>query len=383
MKRRLTLITEIIAPYRVPVFNALAARDDIELHVIFLSHTDTSLREWKVPLDEIRFSYEVLPSFRRRIGKYNLLLNRGMKRALERSRPDVVLCGGYSYVAAWQAGLWARKRRIPFLLWIESTAFDQRKRRAPVEGLKRKFFGLCSGFVVPGRSSADYLREFDVPDTKIFHAPNAVDNVLFSAGSKEARGDAANVRTRLELPDRYFLYVGRLVEAKGVFELLDAYAKLEERARSDIGLVYVGDGNARSELEARASKLAPGTVRFGGFVQKEQLSLYYALADVLVFPTHSDTWGFVVNEAMACGLPVITTDVAGCASDLVKDGWNGLVVSVGNTTQLTDAMRYFILKNDLRSVMGERSLEQIAAFSPEAGAGGIARAAAAACGGPE
>jgi len=174
-----------------------------------------------------------------------------------------------------------------------------------------------------------------------------------------------------------------LVEAKGVFELLDAYAKLEERARSDIGLVYVGDGNARSELEARASKLAPGTVRFGGFVQKEQLSLYYALADVLVFPTHSDTWGFVVNEAMACGLPVITTDVAGCASDLVKDGWNGLVVSVGNTTQLTDAMRYFILKNDLRSVMGERSLEQIAAFSPEAGAGGIARAAAAACGGPE
>jgi len=87
MKRRLTLITEIIAPYRVPVFNALAAREDIELHVIFLSHTDTSLREWNVPLDEIRFSYEVLPSFRRRIGKYNLLVNRGLKKALERSRP--------------------------------------------------------------------------------------------------------------------------------------------------------------------------------------------------------------------------------------------------------------------------------------------------------
>ena len=61
MKRRLTLITEIIAPYRVPVFNALAARDDIDLHVIFLSHTDTNLRQWNVPLNEIRFSYRSTP----------------------------------------------------------------------------------------------------------------------------------------------------------------------------------------------------------------------------------------------------------------------------------------------------------------------------------
>jgi hypothetical protein len=68
MKRRVVLITEIIAPYRIPVFNALAARDDIDLHVIFLSETDPSLRQWLVHKDEIRFTYEVLPSIRRRIG---------------------------------------------------------------------------------------------------------------------------------------------------------------------------------------------------------------------------------------------------------------------------------------------------------------------------
>ena len=280
-----------------------------------------------MPLSEIRFSFEVFPSFRRRIKKYNLLLNRGLTRALARQRPDAILCGGYNYVASWQAALWARKRRIPFLLWIESTAFDQRKKRALVEGLKRKFFGLCSGFVVPGRSSADYLREFDVPDSKIFRAPNAVDNALFSEGSKEARGDAANVRTRLELPDRYFLYVGRLVEAKGVFELLDAYAKLEESLRSIIGLVFVGDGKARSQLESRAATIVPGKIRFVGFVQKEQLPAYYALCDALIFPTHSDPWGLVVNEAMASGSAIVTTDVAGCAADLVENGSNGFVVA--------------------------------------------------------
>ena len=379
MRRRLTLITEIIAPYRVPVFNALAARDDIDLHVVFLSQTDPNLRQWDVPLSEIRFSFEVLPSFRRRIKKYNLLLNRGLTRALARQRPEAILCGGYNYVASWQAALWARKRRIPFLLWIESTAFDQRKKRALVEGLKRKFFGLCSGFVVPGRSSADYLREFDVPDRKIFRAPNAVDNAFFSEGAQEARRDAANVRTRLELPDRYFLYVGRLVEAKGVFELLDAYAKLEESLRSIIGLVFVGGGKARSQLESRAAPVVPGKIRFVGFVQKEQLPAYYALCDALMFPTHSDPWGLVVNEAMASGSAIVTTDVAGCAADLVENGGNGFVVASKSVTPLADAMQNLVSHDELRRQMGLRSIDRIQDYSPDACAAGIARAAGVDC----
>ena len=76
MKVRLALITEIIAPYRVPVFNALAARDDVDLHVIFLAETDPKLRQWAVPKNEIRFSYEVLPSIRLWVGSANLLVNR-------------------------------------------------------------------------------------------------------------------------------------------------------------------------------------------------------------------------------------------------------------------------------------------------------------------
>src|SRR5215470_60386 len=116
MKRRLTLITEIIAPYRIPVFNALAAHGDLELHVIFLAETDPNLRDWLVYKNEIRFSYEVLPSFRRRHGKYNVLINCGLSSALSRFRPDAILCGGYNYLASWQAQHWARKRSTPFLL---------------------------------------------------------------------------------------------------------------------------------------------------------------------------------------------------------------------------------------------------------------------------
>jgi glycosyltransferase involved in cell wall biosynthesis len=377
MKRRLVLITEIIAPYRIPVFNALAARDDIDLHVIFLSETDPSLRQWLVYKDEIHFAYEVLPAFRRRLGKYNLLLNRGLESALKRARPQAILCGGYSYLASWQALCWARREHVPFLLWLESTAADQRRRSLVVEALKRRFVARCQAFVVPGKASRAYLEQFAVPESSIFEAPNAVDNAFFKDHAEQARADRDALRAKLRLPARYFLYTGRLVSAKGVFNLLNAYARLDPALRSVVSLVLVGDGPARSELAQRAARIQPGVVQLTGFVQKAALPSFYALSDVLVFPTHSDTWGFVVNEAMACGLPVVVADVAGCAVDLVEDGWNGKIVPANDAAELASAMQYLAGHDDVRSEMGMRSAQRIAGYSPEACAAGIAEAFAA------
>ena len=118
---RLVILTEIIAPYRIPVFNALAQREDIDLHVIFLAESDPKLRDWLVYKDEIHFSYQVLPSWRRKVAGHNLLLNRGLKKGLQRAAPAAILCGGYNYLASWQAMRWARRRRGPFILWVEST----------------------------------------------------------------------------------------------------------------------------------------------------------------------------------------------------------------------------------------------------------------------
>src|SRR5262249_31201776 len=175
MKYRLAILTEIIAPYRVPVFNALAKISEIDLHVIFLAETDTSIRSWQVYSNEIRFSYEVLPSWRRRLGRHNLLLNWNLALALDSAMPDVILCGGYNYLASWQALRWAKRNRLPFLLWSESTAHDQRNGYWLVEEMKQRFFRDCDGFVVPGKSSTEYARRFSNAN-KVFVAPNAVDN---------------------------------------------------------------------------------------------------------------------------------------------------------------------------------------------------------------
>ena len=380
MRPRLVIITEIIAPYRVPVFNSLAARGDVDLHVVFLAETDPKLRQWTVPKDEIRFSYQVLPSFRLRLGNSNLLLNRGLDRALRQVRPDVIVCGGYNYPSAWRAAFWARERNIPFLLWTESNAADHRGRSTFVEYLKRKYLGMCRGFVVPGEASKSYLQQLGLPAELIFKAPDAVENELFTQGARMARTNLATVRKRIDVPERYFLNVGRLIRAKGVFDLLEAYAKLDEEIRASVGLVFVGEGDAKSELIRRASLIRPGTVKVSLFVQKEQLAEFYALADAFVFPTHSDPWGLVVNEAMASGLPVIASNVAGCVSDLVEDGWNGFIVPVSDVRRICSSMELLAKGNDLRGQMGERSLQRIQEYSPEACAAGIAKAAFAVCG---
>ena len=373
MKRRLVILTEIIAPYRIPLFNALSLREQVDLHVVFLSETDASLRQWPVYWEEIAFSYEVLKSFRRRVAGFNVLITRGVSAALDRKNPEVIVAGGYSYVAMWEAMRWARLRGIPFLLWSESNSQDARKNLWPVEFAKRKFIDSCQGYIVPGRSASAYLSSLGAPKERIYVAPNTVDVERFTRGAEHARRNPGR-RNELSLPSQYFLYVGRFVRSKGVYDLLNAYSGLPEEVRRIAGLVFVGDGEERAELMRRSRDIRTGCVVFPGFVQRDELPAYYVHANALVFPTHSDPWGLVVNEAMACGTPVIATDVAGCTTDLLCDGMNGYVVSSGNPGQLTQAMLKLATDPEMRWRMGQASANRTQSFTAQAWAEGTIRA---------
>lgn len=371
MKRRLLILTEIIAPYRIPVFNALAQHPEIELCVVFLAETNPATRQWMIYTNEIRFAYNVLPSWRTHFREHTILITQNVSAAMREVAPDVILCGGYNYLASWQAQRWAQENSVPFLLWCESTGADRRAQYLFVESLKRRFFSKCDGFVVPGIASQTYVEQMASVGQQVFVAPNAVDNGLFAEGAASARENGPRVRARLGLPARYFLYVGRLVRSKGVLDLIDAYGCLSEKLRSEVGLVIVGDGPLRAELESRGRLIFPGTVHFPGFVHRDELASYYALADCLVFPTHSDPWGLVVNEAMACGSPIICSEVAGCAADLTP---NGRTVAPKDVPQLTRAMRELAESPDLRQQMSARGRETIQRYSPTACAAGIAQA---------
>ena len=375
MRRKMVLMTELISPYRIPVFNALASRDDVDVHVMFLSETDPSQRQWLIYKDEIHFSHQVLPSWQRRIGGYHLLWNRGVSSSLGKFNPDVIVCGGYSYPAFWQAAAWSRRRKVPLVLWSESTKRDRRRRHKWVELAKRKFISACSAYVVPGKASREYLEQLGVGGKLIFTAPNAVDIDRFASLAETARAHADEIRRVEGLPERYFLYAGRITRQKGVFDLLEAYARLSQERRSRVGLVFVGDGSARSGMMKRAKELDGGRVIFPGFVQRDNLAKYYALAEALVLPTYSDPWGLVVNEAMASGLPIVVSKAAGCAQDLVTHEWNGFVVRPREIGRLSEFLGTLADDPELVRAMGQRSVERIQDFSPDKCAAGLAMAA--------
>jgi 1,2-diacylglycerol 3-alpha-glucosyltransferase len=138
--------------------------------------------------------------------------------------------------------------------------------------------------------------------------------------------------------------------------------------------VFVGDGESRRRLEAQAVSVSPGKVVFAGFAQRDELAAYYALARAFVLPTYTDAWGLVVNEAMACGLPVILSRAAGCASDLLKEGWNGLSISPSDVRGLELSMTKMV-SSELANRMGANSGQQISQYSPAAWSAGVVRAA--------
>jgi glycosyltransferase involved in cell wall biosynthesis len=346
---RIALLTEIPAPYRIPLFNALAERTD--LRVLFLRERHPA-RPYRLHEDELRFDWRVLRGAHVLTRRWWLVLNRGVVAELRRARPDFVLLGGWNQPAFWAALAWAKRHRVPVALWVESTGRDDRSGR--LERTKRIALRAADAFVVPGRAARAYLEALGVPATRIAVAPNAVDPAIFR-GAPAREPHARPV----------VLTVSRLSPEKGVDVLVRAADGLE----ADV--VVAGSGPE----EERLRMIGGANVRFLGNVDRDDLPDLYASADVLVLPSRSDTWGMSLNEGALAGLPLVASEVAGAAADLIEEGDNGFRVPSDDVAALRGALERLLADPELRARMGDRSRELAARFTPQAWATGVAQLA--------
>jgi glycosyltransferase involved in cell wall biosynthesis len=169
------------------------------------------------------------------------------------------------------------------------------------------------------------------------------------------------------------LFVGKFISKKRPQDLIHALAHLQRRGNNSIG-VFVGAGELEHALHQESKRLNV-TVRFEGFRNQTELPRYYALADVLVLPSDGgETWGLVVNEAMACGLPAVVSDAVGCAPDLIDQGKTGFVFPVADSGSLAQRMESLLdLKlrgHDFRPALEEK----MKAYSVEAAVSGTLKA---------
>jgi glycosyltransferase involved in cell wall biosynthesis len=270
---------------------------------------------------------------------------RGVIAALNRVDPDAVAINGYSYYDAWSALAWCKAHRRSAILMSDSKS-DDAIRPAWKEWLKRKVVQRFDSALCAGKPQRSYIEQLGMRSERIFDGLDVIDNVRFWRGAEQARQhpDVCRQLPGLEDPGPFFLATSRFVKGKNLDGLLRAYAQYRRRASEmDTGgtpwrLVIVGDGVERSALESLVNSEGIQGVSFPGFCQIEVLPTYYGLASIFVHPTHQDTWGLVVNEAMAAGLPVLVSDRAGCVPDLVQEGENGFVFSPRDTQRLADLM---------------------------------------------
>jgi glycosyltransferase involved in cell wall biosynthesis len=346
-----------MGPYHVARMDALARVPGVDLTVVQSAAVDD--HEWE--------PVESTPSFRLITVSPERLTNETTAATASRYREtllasgaDAVVESGY-YDAPSRHALMTVARRRPgmiSLFWSETTHEDH-PRRSWRERAKSHLISRFDGALVAGEAHMKYMVSLGMPPERIANIGTCVDNKHFAEAA-----DAARNRPRpLDLPNRYALYVGRIVPKKNLHTLVRAYATYRARIDDPIDLVIVGAGTDEESLRAFVNSSKIQGIRFLGLRSERELPALYAHADYLVLPSNSEPWGLVVNEAMACALPAIVSNRCGCADELIEDGRTGFRFDPTDARALAQLMeRASTLDLD---AMGRRARERIADYSPD------------------
>ena len=394
---RLLVVGSHPVQYHSPLFQQLAADPGLLSEVLYLALPDARTQglgfglsfTWDVPLLE-GYRWHRAGSGRGRgiTGGYGgVWLSRPLAElgwGPSRLRPDAILLTGWHFLGMLQIHLAAQLLRIPVILRMDSNG--ARPRPWLLRQIYRLLFhGVAVGLPV-GEANARWYRSHGVPPERLVGSPHFIDNGSFAAQAQQQRQQRQELRRRWGIPEQAFcfLFAGKLQAKKRPLDLLEALARLPEALPRQAGsppaaaahLLIVGSGDQESACRAAvADQGLP--VSFAGFLNQSEIAAAYAVSDCLVLPSdHGETWGLVVNEAMACGLPVVVSHLVGCREDLVIPGVSGLVHPCGDIDALSACLAAMAADPQAAARMGQAGRERVEQhFTIEAAAAGIARAA--------
>ena len=366
MSKRVAILTNIPAPYRLPLFRQIASQ--YELEVVFDSHTEPN-RSWSVPEDmgfRHRYARGLAITYRRHRSDLELSDDRylqvrpGILPALTRIRPDVIVSaemGLRSIQAAFYAGLTG----TPLILWWEGTLHTEgwvaeKKRR-----VRRYLVEHAARFWANGKESAALLQQYGAQPAQIDQGMIGIDTHNFGDAVRNKLAGRDATRRELGLSGTVFLFVGQFVARKGIEE----FTRALDMVGRPTSVLVIGEGPQRSILEQWHAQHPECNLRILDFQQPAQLPAYYAAADVFVLPTLDDNWSLVALEAAVAGLPQIFSEYNGVTQDLLAHRAAGLVVNPCNSTEFAAGLRRYA--ENIPSRLSDAEAAAIADFySPEA-----------------
>lgn len=289
-----------------------------------------------------------------------------IRRALDEIAPVAAGISGYGMVDSRAALRWCVKRRARRVLMTESKA-DDAPRSWWKEWIKRRLVSRFDSALCGGSPHRAYLEQLGMVPEKIWDRYDVVDNDRFDRASGNARARPEHGRSLPGLDDEkpYFLVSSRFIARKNLSRLIKAYGAYRAGSPEGWRLVILGTGPDEPALRAQVREEKTPEVCFAGFHQFNEIAAYYAFAGAFIHPALQEQWGLVVNEAMACGLPVLASETVGAAHDLVIDGDNGFKFAPESAEAMCDAMLKVSANAETRVRMGRRSREIIAGWTPQ------------------
>lgn len=290
-------------------------------------------------------------------------------KAIRRFEPAVVLFSGYSDLPHIFGAAAAKLLGSHAVVLFDSTAMDRPRQRWKEKLKGLLLLALFDAAIVAGKRSATYVKDLGMKSNRVGYFCDVVDNDYFCSESPESNSNDLDKQRRTYRP--YFLFVGRLSVEKNLDTLLSAYSTYRKEGGT-WNLVIVGQGPLGGQLRALAKGVEG--VHFVGAQPLQALVRYYQGAEALVLTSQSESWGLVVNEAMAAGLPILVSRRCGCSDDLVVGGENGWTFDHSEPNELVRSMLALeACDPGTRAAMGQRSREIITKFSPDGFAGEVER----------
>jgi glycosyltransferase involved in cell wall biosynthesis len=356
--------------YHVPLWRELAKRANVPFEVWYL--TDHGVKpsfdvefgkvfEWDIDLLEgypNKFISDSVPE--RLAGFWKVRLPRSFRELLLTGRVTALFVPGWNFFAFWEAVFLAKKLGIP--VWIRGDSNDLKKDALFKWMVKRVLVGAfirrVDRFLCVGTATKRLYQSYSVDDSRLEWGPHAVDNDFFKMRATQYRSSRYELRRKWGIADEStcVLFVGKFIQKKRPQDLILAVGLLRNLdQKRPYHILFVGAGELGESLRSmsyvvfdeefdsaipRAGSTDDPVSSFAGFMNQTQLPQAYAAADMLVLPSESETWGLVINEAMASGLPCIASDACGAAEDLVKPIDDKLVYKKGNIIDLSQSIAY-------------------------------------------
>ena len=270
---------------------------------------------------------------------------------------DIVIVSGYDSPTYMLAIEYMHLKKIPFYIEVDGGLI---KRDSPFKyKIKKHFISSATKWFSSGKETTKYLIHYGADKNKIIEYPFTSLKEQDILKQLPTEQEKLNLRKELKLKeDRIILSVGQFIHRKGYDVLIKAMQSIDR----NIGVYIVGDEPTQEYLNLQ-KQLNLTNLHFVGFKTKEELKKYYMSVDLFVLPTREDIWGLVINEAMAMGVPVITTDKCVAGLELVENSVNGYIVPTENSEILAEKINK-IFNEDYKQ-MGQKSLNKIKNYTIE------------------